>query len=75
MKLKFIRNFSIGKLFVKLFVFVLGNVSLFSVPDCLEVVQNVSVKLDRIFVENTIFLNDFFNFISTTELRAFFVKS
>ena len=60
MKLIFVWNLGVGKMFIELLVFILSYFSFVAEPDSLQIVDNLAVQFNGVFVENRVLANDFF---------------
>jgi hypothetical protein len=61
-------DLGVGNVLIELFVLILVNLSLVSVPDRSQIVQDLSIKLNRVSDELREFLNDLLQLTLSREL-------
>ena len=71
MKLILVRNLSVGQVLKEPFIFVLSDLPLISVPNCLKTIDRLSIKLDRVCDKERVFPKDLLNFNFSSEISAF----
>lgn len=68
-------DLGICQMLIKHLILILSHISLFSVPDCGQIIDEISIQVDWVFVEYGILLNNLLNLCLSCELNGIFSES